>query len=102
MSIPRLLGLLGLMLALAPGAAAQQSPARLNGVVVDAVTSRPLNGVRVILAASGRFVTSDSIGRFELTDIPSGVTRIFFSSERYPVVSVPALNASVAGPDAQP
>lgn len=88
MSIPRLVGSLGLVLALASSVAAQQSPARLNGVVVDAVTSQPLNGVRVTLGASGRFVTSDSIGRFELSGIPSGITRIFFSLERYPVVSV--------------
>jgi hypothetical protein len=62
--------------------------ARLRGVVTDAVTQTPIAGARVVIAATGRFATSDSLGRFELPDLPSGIIRFFFNAEGYPRTSV--------------
>lgn len=79
-----LLTLLGL-LSVPAGA---QSYARLRGVVTDASTAAPVAGVRVVIAATGRFATTDSLGRFELRDLPSGVIRFFFTSQGFPRTSV--------------
>ena len=76
----------GLSLPLALGA---QGPyARLRGVIQDAATQAPLAGVRVVIAATGRFATSDSLGRFEVPDLPSGIIRFFFNAEGYPRTTV--------------
>jgi len=71
-----------------PSAAQGQVYARLRGVVTDAVTQTPIVGARVVIAATGRFATSDSLGRFELPDLPSGIIRFFFNAEGYPRTSV--------------
>lgn len=61
--------------------------ARLRGSMVDAATQAPIVGARVVIAATGRYVATDSIGRFELTEIPSGVIRFFVTAEGYPRTS---------------
>ncbi|MEY4608234.1 MAG: hypothetical protein RL625_451 [Gemmatimonadota bacterium] len=68
--------------------AAQGAFATLKGVVTDAATQQPVTGVRVIIAATGRYATTDSIGVFELKEIPSGVIRFFFTAPGYPRTSV--------------
>ncbi len=68
--------------------AAQAAFATLKGVVTDAVTQQPVNGARVVIAATGRYATTDSLGVFELREIPSGVIRFFFTAPGYPRTSV--------------
>ncbi len=81
---------LGTLLLFLPVAAceAQAAFARLRGVVTDVSTRAPVSGVRVVIAATGRYATTDSIGRFELKDLPSGVIRFFFTAEGFPRTSV--------------
>ncbi|MGA1360802.1 MAG: carboxypeptidase regulatory-like domain-containing protein [Gemmatimonadaceae bacterium] len=67
---------------------AQAAFATLKGVVTDAVTQQPVTGVRVVIAATGRYATTDSLGVFELKEIPSGVIRFFFAAPGYPRTSV--------------
>lgn len=67
---------------------AQSRFARLRGTLVDASTTAPVVGARVSVAATGRTVTTDSSGRFEVSDIPSGVIRLHFTAEGFPRVSV--------------
>jgi hypothetical protein len=73
----------------AGAAPAQQAPnARLRGTISDATTSKPVAQVRVVVGATGRFAVSDSLGRFELAALPSGILRFFFSRQGYPTTSV--------------
>ena len=67
---------------------AQTPTARLRGVVTNASTQSGLDSVRVVVAATGRFVVTDSVGRFELTELPSGILRFFFSAKGFPTASV--------------
>ena len=67
---------------------AQGPFARLKGNVVDAGTQAPIVGARVVIAATGRYATTDSLGRFDLPKIPSGVIRFFFTAPGYPRTSV--------------
>lgn len=73
-----------------PGAAAdaQGNFARLRGVVTDVSTKTPVAGVRVVIAATGRYATTDSSGKFELRDLPTGVLRFFFTAQGFPRTSV--------------
>jgi hypothetical protein len=70
------------------GQQAATPTARLRGTVTDASTARPIIGVRVVLASTGRFVLTDTVGGFEITQLPSGVLRFFFSAEGFPRTSV--------------
>lgn len=75
-----------------PGAAtaahAQAPPnGRLRGTITDASTAQPVAGVRVVVGATGRFALSDSLGRFEIAALPSGILRFFFSRQGYPTTS---------------
>lgn len=83
-----LVGLLALLALPAAAADAQAPFGRLRGVVTDAITKAPVEGARVIIAATGRYATTDSTGRFELRDLPTGVIRFFFTADGYPRVSV--------------
>jgi len=67
---------------------AQGAFATLRGVVTDATSQQPITGVRVVIAATGRYATTDSLGVFELREIPSGVIRFFFTASGYPRTSV--------------
>ena len=73
----------------AAGLAEAQTPtARLRGSVTDASTALPLQGVRVVVGATGRFVQTDSTGRFEIDQLPSGILRFFFNRTGFPTASV--------------
>ncbi|MEY2733695.1 MAG: hypothetical protein RL340_754 [Gemmatimonadota bacterium] len=76
--------LLSLVLPLRAAEAQGTATARLRGNLVDATTQAPIVGARVVIAATGRFVATDTTGRFELTEIPSGVIRFFVTAEGYP------------------
>ncbi|MBM3884308.1 MAG: carboxypeptidase-like regulatory domain-containing protein [Gemmatimonadetes bacterium] len=77
------------LLVVAGSAAGAQGPvtARLRGNLIDAATQAPIVGARVVIAATGRYVATDSSGRFDLTEIPSGVIRFFVTAEGYPRTS---------------
>lgn len=83
-----LIALLALAAALPAQAEAQQRFARLRGTVRDAKSQAPVAGVRVVIAATGRFTTTDSVGYFDIRDIPSGVIRFIFTAEGYPRAQV--------------
>ena len=63
-----------LLLVLATGAVAraQATTGDLSGVVLDRASERPLVGVTVTLAGSGRTAITDDEGRFRLTGAPAG------------------------------
>lgn len=63
-------------------------PATLKGTVFDAATAVPLIGARVVVSTTGRFVTTDSSGRFEVTGLASGIVRFYFSAEGFPQAAV--------------
>jgi hypothetical protein len=89
--MPRSLRALLLLGLVAPAALWTQAGAgtgRLRGTITDASTSRPVVGARVIVAATGRFVVSDSLGSFEVQQLPTGVLRFFFQAEGFPRTSV--------------
>jgi hypothetical protein len=46
--------------------------ARLTGVVTSTYNGRPLAGVTIALPSARRVTISDSLGRFELTELPDG------------------------------
>jgi len=72
-----------------PSAAdAQGRFARLRGRVVDAQTKAPVAQARVVIAATGRYVLTDSLGAFDVRDIPSGVIRFWFTADGYPRAQV--------------
>ena len=84
----RLVALLSLWGALAAPLGAQGAFATLKGVVTDATTQQPVTGARVVIAATGRYAATDSLGVFELKEIPSGIIRFFFTAPGYPRTSV--------------
>lgn len=83
-----LAGLLAVVALPTASAGAQAAFARLRGVVSDVSTQKPVHGARVVIAATGRYATTDSLGRFELRDIPTGVIRFFFTAPGFPRTSV--------------
>lgn len=81
-------GLVALLAVPTAPAGAQAAFARLRGVVTDVSTQKPVTGARVVIAATGRFATTDSLGRFELRDLPTGVIRFYFTADGFPRTSV--------------
>src|SRR5688572_8034743 len=79
--------LVGFLTPVALWAQAGAGTARLKGTITDASTTKPVVGARVILGATGRFVTSDSAGEFEVLQLPSGVLRFFFVADGFPRTS---------------
>ena len=73
----------------APGAAAQSSrPATLKGQVLDAATAQPLPGARVVVSTTGGVFVSDSMGRFEVPGLATGIVRFYFSADGFPTATV--------------
>ncbi len=87
MRLPPLL-LTFLVATAAEPAGAQAEFARLRGRISDVSTGSAVRGARVIVAATGRYVTSDSAGRFDLRDLPTGVIRFVFAAEGFPRTSL--------------
>lgn len=54
----------------------------LRGVVFDSTTSRPLAGARVMVGGPGHSAVADSLGRFEVNDVPPGDYTVTFASPR--------------------
>lgn len=69
---PRLALALACVVAWAAIARAQATTGELSGVVLDRATERPLVGVTVTLAGTGRSAITDEDGRFRLLGAPAG------------------------------
>ena len=69
---PRIALALALLVAAAATAHAQATTGELSGVVLDRATERPLVGVTVTLAGTGRSAITDEDGRFRLSGAPAG------------------------------
>ncbi|HET7228872.1 MAG TPA: carboxypeptidase-like regulatory domain-containing protein [Longimicrobium sp.] len=54
----------------------------LRGVVWDSIGGRPLAGARVTVGGPGHAATTDSLGRYEVRDIPPGEYQVAFTSPR--------------------
>lgn len=81
----RLLTALGLAAALAkPGVAQAPRPATIGGRVVDKTTRMPIVSAQVGTSDT-LYVTSDSLGRFVLTGLAPGPTRLVVRASGFPV-----------------
>lgn len=77
----RTTGIAFLLALSAPPAASQQQPAapalvRMSGVVVDSLRGGFLRGATVRVAGTSRLAFTDSLGRFALDSIPSGLREV--------------------------
>lgn len=84
---------LALLLAIgaAPGAAQQDTLARLTGTVSSATNGRPLPNVMLAVKGTGAFQVTDSTGRFNIVRLPAGrhTLRVAYedrASEDYQIV----------------
>lgn len=57
---------------------------RLIGRVVDASTQRPILGARIVSSILPQPVLTDSLGRFEVRRVPSGLLRLIVVADRFP------------------
>lgn len=82
-------------LLLAAGTAAAQRPpatppaaperyARFFGRVIDASTSEPIAGARLVSVAIVGATVTDSLGRFDIPDVPSGLIRFVIVATGFP------------------
>lgn len=90
MTLRSLLRLLPATLLVSASVAGAQSsrPAVLRGTVLDAATAKPLAGARVVVSTTGAVVQTDSVGRFEIRGLSSGIVRFFFTAEGFPNAAV--------------
>lgn len=71
-----------------PAAPAATRPARFFGVVVDASTQRPIAGARLSSPSITGITVTDSLGRFDITDVPAGIVRFYVVASEFPRVNV--------------
>jgi hypothetical protein len=57
---------------------------RFTGTVVDAMTQRPIVGARIVSSLLPEPVRTDSLGRFAVRNIPSGLHRFVVVADRFP------------------
>jgi hypothetical protein len=72
-----------LAVATAGAVLAQSGTATVSGRVSDRSTGKAIVGARVYLQLDSRFATSDSIGRYELTGVPAGISRLTVVAESF-------------------
>ena len=70
-----------------PGAT-EAKPARFFGVVLDASTKRPIAGARLSSPSVTGVTVTDSLGRFDIRDIPPGIVRIYVVASEFPRANV--------------
>lgn len=85
--LPWTLTLLGVLSAGVP-AAAQEEGARLQGTVVEAPSTVPVPGARILLPGLERSTAADSTGTFELTGLPAGVHELRVEATGYAPAAV--------------
>jgi hypothetical protein len=71
-----------------PAAQAEAKPARFFGVVLDASTKRPIAGARLSSPSVTGATVTDSLGRFDIRDIPPGIVRIYVVAPEFPRANV--------------
>lgn len=81
----RALGVAGLLLLL-PAAVEAQTPTTLHGSVVEAATSAPVAGARVLLPDRGTEARTDPRGRFRVDALPGGAHRVRVEAPGYAAV----------------
>ena len=59
-------------------------PARFYGTVLDASTQQPIAGARLSSPSVTGVTTTDSAGRFNITNVPPGLVRIFVVASSFP------------------
>ena len=59
-------------------------PARFYGTVLDASTQQPIAGARLSSPSVTGVTTTDSAGRFNITNVPPGLVRIFVVAASFP------------------
>lgn len=67
-----------------PPAAAPAAPARFFGTVIDASTGRPIAGARIASLSVPNPATSDSVGRFDVPNVPPGLVRFYVTAAEFP------------------
>ncbi|HEU4560800.1 MAG TPA: carboxypeptidase regulatory-like domain-containing protein [Longimicrobium sp.] len=68
----------------------------LRGLVFDSTTARPLAGARVSVGGPGHSAVTDSLGRFEVKDIPPGDYQVSIASPRLEALGYRARPVSVS------
>lgn len=68
--------------------AAPERYARFFGRVIDASTSQPLPGARLVSPAIVGATVTDSLGRFDIPDVPSGLIRFMVVATGFPRASL--------------
>jgi len=56
----------------------------LSGRIVDRTSGQPVSSAQVILIGDNRMVTADSLGRYRVTHMPMGVSRVMFRAIGFP------------------
>ena len=79
---------LALVVAAAATARAQATTGELSGVIVNRATERPLVGVTVTLAGSGRSAITDEAGRFRLSGVRAGPQSLVLAAPNSAPVTV--------------
>jgi TonB-dependent Receptor Plug Domain len=68
----------------APERAAPPRPARFYGVVLDATTQAPIAGARLSSPSVTGVTVTDSLGRFDVREVPPGIVRFFVVASSFP------------------
>lgn len=79
---------LALFLAIARPLVAQKPTGAVTGTVTDRSTGATLANVEITLLAGRRSVVSDSLGRYELLDVPVGVAQLVVRATSFPSVTI--------------
>src|SRR6266850_4864042 len=74
---------LGVMLLVSAGAAAQERAGFIRGVVYDKDFGTPLAGAQVLIVETGQKVTTTDQGNFVFSQVPPGKYTLVFSKEGY-------------------
>lgn len=74
--------------------AAPAKPGRFFGIVVDASTQRPIAGARISSPSVTGITVTDSAGRFDIPDVPSGIVRFYIVAAQFPRANVALAFAS--------
>ena len=75
-------------------AAAQKGSAQLAGTVVDHTSGAVVTNADIVQLGVGRRVVSDSLGKFLITDLPTGIVRLMVRVGGFPTTIVAVALAS--------
>lgn len=75
-------------------AVAQKGSAQLSGTVVDHTSGAVVTSADIVQLGVGRRVVSDSLGKFLMTDLPTGIVRLMVRVRGFPTTIVAVALAS--------